>query len=621
MYWYICLIASAAIFSLAVLDALILSKLKYKRKRIMTPSKVLIAGTFLSSVSLLIPIYLEKFPDTIRWLDVAKAVLISIQHAIRLFAFDGGYTDVAAGVSHLPGNLSMFYSALGAVLYFFAPMLTFGVILSFFKNALAYRKYLASFWKHTHVFSELNKQSLALAQNILQKDMLSRKCKLIPGALIVFTDVSGKKDEINIELIENAKELGALLFSKDLESIKYRTKHSVRKVSFYLISEDEDEKFRHAVSIMHDYNYKGVELRVFSDNIKIELLLAAKTVDKMKVIRVNDAQSLIYYNLDLNGLRLLQNARSDAEYGKVISVVIAGLGKYGKEMLRALAWFCQIPGYRLKVNAFDKDTDALKKFKALCPELMSDRYNRQNIKGEACYEINIHPGIDVKSSDFVEKLKEIKDATYVFVALGGDDINLEASVKIRSVFSGMIKDAEPDIETVIYNSEISRLMGVKWDNDADGEDRRGVLNHKNQQYNLHMIGDLEHFYSVDTLIDSELIKTVLDKSQMNNPARENDFWKYEYNYRSSIARAIHLRMRNKAGIVIPGSDKPWEDRTKEEKLAVGYMEHLRWNAYMRSEGYSFSGSPEASSRNDLGKLHHNLVEVEALSDDDLKKDS
>ena len=72
-------------------------------------------------------------------------------------------------------------------------------------------------------------------------------------------------------------------------------------------------------------------------------------------------------------------------------------------------------------------------------------------------------------------------------------------------------------------------------------------------------------------------------------------------------------MLKKIGYVIPGTDKKWEDRTREEKLAVGYVEHLRWNAYMRSEGYCYPGSQDLSLRSDLGKLHHNLVPVKELS--------
>ena len=41
---------------------------------------------------------------------------------------------------------------------------------------------------------------------------------------------------------------------------------------------------------------------------------------------------------------------------------------------------------------------------------------------------------------------------------------------------------------------------------------------------------------------------------------------------------------------------------------------------MRSIGYVYSGSKDSSSRNDLGKMHHNLVCFEELNDEDRQKD-
>ena len=50
------------------------------------------------------------------------------------------------------------------------------------------------------------------------------------------------------------------------------------------------------------------------------------------------------------------------------------------------------------------------------------------------------------------------------------------------------------------------------------------------------------------------------------------------------------------------------------------VEHKRWNAYMITEGYQYSGSTQEISRNDLGKLHHDLVPFVVLDDDEKKKD-
>ena len=166
MYWYMWWGISAIIFIIAILDAILLSKLRYKRKRILTPNKILILGTFLSTTILLCPIYLKSFSDSVGWVEWGKSILLSMQHAVRLFAFEGNFMEFfnADTIAGLTPMVQMLYTGASAVLYAFAPLLTFGLILSFFKNASAYWKYVFSFWKHTHVFSELNERSLALAR-------------------------------------------------------------------------------------------------------------------------------------------------------------------------------------------------------------------------------------------------------------------------------------------------------------------------------------------------------------------------------------------------------------------------------------------------------------------------
>ena len=101
--------------------------------------------------------------------------------------------------------------------------------------------------------------------------------------------------------------------------------------------------------------------------------------------------------------------------------------------------------------------------------------------------------------------------------------------------------------------------------------------------------------------------------------KEEEFWNFEYNYRSSVASAIHMKAR--VGCGIAGADKKEEELTLEERNIIEVLEHKRWNTYMRAEGYIYSGSTEKSSRNDLGKMHHDLVDFSSLSEEDKRKDS
>ena len=392
-----------------------------------------------------------------------------------------------------------------------------------------------------------------------------------------------------------------------------------------MISENESNKIRHATTIIKSYDFSEVSTYVISDGIECELLMSTWDKKRMKVYRINDVQALIYHNLYENGIRLFKNAKSHNE--NMISAVIVGLGKYGMEMLKALIWYGQVPGFKLKIHVFDSDPEAESKFTAKCPEIMSMNCNK--IEGEAHYDITIRGGISAHSSEFYEEIKKISDATYVFVSLGSDDENIATASSLRAVYEQINQKSKPDIEAVVYDSAISRAMSVTWMNTENGTECDGIKNYKEQPYRIHMVGDLESFYSVETLIDSKLIESGMDVNlrwaKLTDPNNtledEKKFWRYEYHYRSSVAKAIHEDLRKRLielGYIdeIPGVNKDWDKRTDDEKLAIGKFEHIRWNAYMRTEGYQF-----AEKRNDLAKLHHNLVPVSELSDEDLRKDA
>ena len=72
---------------------------------------------------------------------------------------------------------------------------------------------------------------------------------------------------------------------------------------------------------------------------------------------------------------------------------------------------------------------------------------------------------------------------------------------------------------------------------------------------------------------------------------------------------------------INGADKKTEDLKDDEKYQIEKLEHRRWNAYMRSQGYVFSGSLKDESRNNLAKAHNKLIPFDMLSEEDKRKDS
>ena len=223
---------------------------------------------------------------------------------------------------------------------------------------------------------------------------------------------------------------------------------------------------------------------------------------------------------------------------------------------------------------------------------------------------------------------------------------------------------------MVYDSAVATALGVTWHEPPSEPDEPDGVRIKRDACRIHMIGDLASFYSVETVLDSALVEAglrvhlrycagdpslvraldraeqyageeerTLGRAERRRMKREErllrqktagmlaalerehgaSFWMQEYNYRSSIAKALAERLRQKllreGYIILPGIEKPWGERTEAEKLAIGSFEHIRWNAYMRTEGY------RRGERCDLARLHNLLRPLGELSDDDVRKDA
>ncbi len=591
MSWIICLALAAAVLSGTAVKAHLLKRSQYNQRRIITPFNLIFCGVFISGAILFLPVYAEVFSG--EPFCLIKTILLSLHNTIRLFIVDGEYTALTEYIKPQAEWIYTAYSLSTALLFVIAPVMTFGVVLSFFRNISSYMRLVLKRSRSLYVFSELNERSLVLAASIRKNHR---------SALIAFTDVFENNNEQSYELTERAHELDAILFKKDIRVVNYSFHNSKKDLFFFAIGEDETENIEQSLRIIELYkNIENSHLYVFSSRTDCELLLTAVDKGKMKVRRINPIRSLINRILYENGSAIFENAASSCDDIKEISIVIAGLGSYGTDMLRALSWFCQMDGYRLTINAFDKDPLAYEKLWIQCPELLSDDYNGVYSKGEAYYKINIHSGVDTGTKTFADKLASIENVSYVLTALGSDNENITAAVNLRMMFERI--GSKPVIQAIVHNSYEKKAL-------------TGITNFRGQPYDIDFIGDLESSFTEEVIIDSELEEIALERHLKWGD--EEDFWNYDYNYRSSTASAIHLKARELCGI--PGAGKAESELTEEELLAIESLEHRRWNAYMRSEGYIYSGSPDKSSRNDLGKLHHDLVCYEKLSEEEKRKD-
>lgn len=305
-----------------------------------------------------------------------------------------------------------------------------------------------------------------------------------------------------------------------------------------------------------------------------------------------------------------------------ISVLLIGCGRLGINMLKTVIWNGQISGYTLNVCVFDKNAVNIEKeFYLQCPEMNN-------------YDISF-VNVDIEKAEFESALNKQSNTSFVFIATGSDDLNLSTAERVfrllKSKYSGYI----PPIFTRVRKTVKSENFSEKGTFLSDR--------------NIHIFGSLDSVFSKETILNSQLEKLAFaihlcccdaldsDKDSYEYKKALYDFNFSEYTRRSSMATALHISAKLKyCGLITSKhiSEKcfspfnvdisSFDELMKNENLQLNLIknEHIRWNAFMRSEGYRTVDfetvkkyAPITRSHKDEdAKLHPCIVDWEKLEE-------
>ncbi len=599
-YWITFFLSLAALLSFTLLA--VRAGRSYRSTRLFSPSRLLAVGVFCAIWLLFLPYnYLVVLGGMPMLPRLWQSVWIGVYQVIRFFVVAADFGDLQA-ISAASGMEA--HAVLGTFLLILAPLLTFSVILSFFRNFSAYRKYLMHPKAPTYVFSELNEKSLHLAHDIKRNHR---------DAVIIFSDVFEENNEENFELVEHAKEIGAICFKKDMLALNlaFHSKssllcffavaeeHSVRGSYRQLISSTtaEEENLRQAYHLASDPFYSqrpNTKLFVFSSTAQGEILLDNLPKSKITVRRVDRFRPLIMRTLFEDGYRFLfENAATLPDGTKAIRVLILGAGGYGSEMIKALSWACQIEGYSLSMDVVDYDELAAEKLAFECPGLFKN--NNCSDSGMPKYNITVHSGISTDTGSFVELLRSLPRPTYALVALGSDERNISAALTVRRVFRqcSESRDGEPFIHAIVYESQ--NRCGLE-----------NATNDRGEHYNINYIGDLASSYSERVIVNEEMTSSALKLHRIYTPS---DF-EFDFHLRSAMSVALHHHF-SAACCKKTSSNTDLSTITEEERREIDLFEHKRFCAFMFSEGYVYAPQ-ERGHRDALAKTHRDLVPFDKL---------
>ena len=244
--------------------------------------KVLLVCFFTCGILLHLPMYAAAYAgEHLSWL---KALLGAVHHTLRMFVLDGELDPIHEFAMSRPAVWSDLYFGAAIVVYLVSPLLTFSVVLSFFKNLSALWRYAFRRCTELYVFSELNEDSLYLAGSIKAAH---------PKGLVVFTDVYENESEEFGEQMAAAHRLGAACFKADIALLRLRRSDRSRPVYFFLLGRDKAENIHQAVLLTRRWGTRSnMHLYLFATGAESELLFQSADPHGMRIRRVNEVRSL-----------------------------------------------------------------------------------------------------------------------------------------------------------------------------------------------------------------------------------------------------------------------------------------------------------------------------------------
>ena len=524
-----------------------------------------------------------------------------------------------------------------------------------------------------YYFSELNDNSLSLAKELAG-----------PGILLIFTDVS--RDGVNSELVSQAKGLGAVCLKEDLLSIPSPDLSS-SKTKLFLIDTSETANLEALTSLLSSLKSSspktsGADTRGKTGSAEIYVFSTDREYSNLDeeiafiVNRLFDGEdaSRAPRIIPVNGIRnmvlklftdvplfepLIGSQDPGKGEDKQLNLTIIGSGSIGTEAFLNAYWCGQMLGCRLHITVISKEKrnahssfpgegDFEGRINSINPEIFMTadpsspllKYNKKNGTNPPYFSYD-YIEADVLSGELDSGVccEAVSDTDYFIVAIGTDELNFELADKLRRAVGArhLYDDGHRNtvISYAVYSSELSRALNKeKRHKYRPSEGACDVY--------MHAFGCLDEVYSRKTVM--------LGGWQINE-------YSDIYSVQSDSARRIHRRYAeysagfhtesfftsaNDGIFTLPAEEylvfvknpeaEPPRGGTGRQSMLndLAWLEHRRWNAYMRSRGFrnprdkfgkgfeqycnltGLTDHPEKSHKYISLRLHPCLVECDKL---------
>lgn len=583
------------------LTYVVIAFMRIRRKRLCLLLSLL-ASLFMWRVSYLTMVHTFSWPELFE----------NFVESIKNFAVDTPYKQFYVNTFHVMEKMHFhkwFANIWIFCMYFAAPVTSAITILDMVSNLFEkIRLFFVPkifFWKEVYYFSELNEQSIALAQSARNSE------KIIKKPIVVFADAYlDDENERSSELYYSAKSLGAICLKDDILHLKMRT---ILKRNIVLIDTDEQKNVQCMMSLVEGAKHDKRKKKTLS---KAEIVVCADSmtysivIDKIKQVANNlfkdKNNSIFFVNVYSNMVKNLFKEMPlyeplvGGDKNKELNLTIVGAGQIGTELFLSVYWCGQMLGHKLNINVVSKEPESsfVDKINFINPEIMATAERRIRIDEdnnnpmrrifseltddeiggrtkeyakimkkyphkEECTEPYFtfrYYQTDIGDDDLAHKLKEshwldgfkLCDTDYFAVAIGADAANIQVSDKLNKYINEYKLAQKEDCITqktvvacAVYNSALSRTINENQDKQV-----------KNLKTFVYAFGSFEDVFSLENMqMKSERetgkrmqnnydrCKSGFEKGELEAEAESKTYKKTEYDFWANIARAIHLRYK------------------------------------------------------------------------------
>ena len=580
---------------------------KYRKNSGLGKITILLAGLFISIVILVYPLSSDTE-------DTFQRIVFSILYSIQCIYVGQDFEIVQSKI--LLEKFSSLYVLVIYIDFLLAPVLTTGVILSLLENLLhkiiCKLSFYNPFKKEAHIFSNITKESVTLAESI----------KSSKNNIIFCNE---KEEDIKESLKERIRKINAITVKESEEEINIRKK----KTFFYEISENEIKNIDNGIKLIEKYqDRENVKVTVFSTRKEAEMLLDSVN-RKMRVSLVNKNNYAIY-NL-LNDRPILKWTKNNK-----ISILLMGDEKRILETIKILLWSMQLDGYELEIHVVGENAKHMQTmFYHQCPGLKREKY-----------KVLFHKA-DIQTEELDSVLNaECQDVNYIILAMQEDELNIETGIYLREYYLYADKESysnKPAIN-IWLNDEIKGVddLGIS-------EKNYVRISEKNPKiyYELHSFGTTEQIFKEVSILDTKLENfglfchlanvNVLYKTRKEQQKDIDTYNNREKTRKYSISSAIHMKnCLYTKGInlfekeITPELIEQVRQLIENDVDVTSLMRSdiRMWNVFWRTEGYKKVSFEEAevyykkgvtkSQQHVMAKLNPCLTDIESFTENERK---